>query len=251
MSLESSVGALLASTSQLLAWGQQLGALTAAKVTEIGDAYVARVATYTTSRFVDPVNGSDANSGLTAASPLRSVQVAINAAPIGGIANVVLTAPLAIAGASISILQRQVRLSSSSGIKHAITFERVSDGTNRSLRGFRLAGQAGLIIDGLRLVVPMLDGTFTGLAAGGNEVLVGDGGPDGQMLNFGLVNSEIDIPAAPFGAVLVNGVPWRVYIRGLTATGLAINGRFHRGYTNTAGTPTTATPDILTNLSSV
>ncbi len=256
MSLESSIAALTQQAGLLMDLPQQVNAAALAQINAIGAAYQSRIAGMTPTFYVNQVTGADANAG-TLASPFRSLQKAIDQTPFGGRVHIILQADHTIAGAPIFSYGRHVHISSDSGVKHNLYFERHIDASTtpayRGVRGFLLAAGGSLSLRGVTINVPLLDDNYTTYAPFNMGLFAAVGTEWWQALHVTMYLCDYKIPAAPYCSMFPSEslVVLRAY--GLTLNGAttSLSGQVSAAQTNTAGVATTTLPWILSNLTTI
>ncbi len=255
MSLEQSIADLVAIGGQNLALPQAIADTATQKLAAMAATYQGHLASFNTTFYVNAVTGSDNNAG-TVAAPFATIQKAVALTPRGGrclvilASNITLTADVYLDGIYLTV-------KSSGGTKYAISFDRyIIDTTTpnyRAVRGFRLFGGSGLQLSGVTINYPVLDGAYTNYTAA-NSTLIGSIGSDNWfMINVTISNCDVNIPAAPFCALILSADQLRLcwYSNTLTGAITSINGRILADQTNTAGVATNTLSYILTNLTTI
>lgn len=239
MSLEASIAALTQQAGLLLDLPQTLATAATAKINEVGGVYNSRLAALETTVYINQTTGVDTAAG-TAGAPVKTIQRALAMTPLGGRCYALLQGPYTV-DAPIAINQRHLLVRSETSVRHVVSFtRRLVDTVTpnlRSLDGFSLTGNASLVISGLRLNVPALDGTWP-TYTGSNETMIQlRSSTDAGQRYYAIINCDLDIPASPFGALISDGVPQAAWISSNTLVGAAtsLNGKVLRGYTNVAG----------------
>lgn len=258
MSIEASIAQLTTAAGQLLAIPSQVQVVAQQRIQELTATWLERVASATIDVHVNDVAGGlDTNPG-TAELPLRTIQRALQITPQGGTCIVRLQSAITLTAAVVIRGNRQLILMSDGPVKRAINVTRYIDGSTtpafRYVHGFVVDGGSSLLMSGLRLVVPPLDGPFSAIAEGfGAQFIAGGSTTTPSPIDIFINTCEIEIPLAPYAALINN--PNRLIVLEWTNNTLVgaitdIRGRLLTQYTNTAGT---ATPlrDLFTTMNQV
>lgn len=257
MSLETQVAALVEQAGRNLLLPGVIAETAKTQIAAVSQAYQDAISRADVQRYVDKVNGDDTkNSGLTNASPYKTLQRAINDGVPGGLVTVIVTNDYYM-DEHVRIMNRKIRIAAQPGVtqKPVFTFAPYADipTGKRCLKRFTLEGDATLTLLALRLKVPDTSG-FAALGADFRSCLIGP--PDGVSDSIftrsavGLLAVDLDIPAANFGQV-VSGSLYQLYAAAVSAVNQPILGRLLDRYTNTAGTSALNIPDVFTNLAQV
>ena len=250
MSLETSIATLVAQAGALLDLPQQMANAATARLGVHQAAWDARLASLEAIYHVHQTAGSDVNQGL-AASPLQSVQQAIDRTPRGGAVTVYFQSAYNFS-AIVDLKGRHVRLMSDGTERRALTFDRsyaLDTSQQRILQSFRSPSGSSLAIGTLRVVMP--DGApYAANPDWGNAALVKAPYPN-CIVNLSLINSDIDLPATPFGPLVNPGAANILAVVNCTAVGQPLNGRVIGGQTAGAGVAASSMPNLLTNLATV
>lgn len=254
MSLDTTIAQIADKVDQALASNGQLATTFTQHANTLSQQWQARQSSMSVDFFVDQASGNDTRNGLTPATALRSIREALARTPVGGYANARLTGPFVIQGEDVTIHNRTLRLFSEGSTRHPVSFERIVRPELpgfRSTRGFRLAGDATLILDTLGLVFPALDGTWNTLIADAWSPIIGYHGGifiGHHMVSMRFVN--LDIPAAPFSNMIQDFWNLNLSVRDVALTGArtSILGAVEGGVTSTTGTAASTRPHLQTNL---
>ena len=256
--LEERIADLQDQAGRLLDLPQQIADTAQARINQIGSYWDARVQEMYTTAYVHQQTGDDDADG-TESAPLRSVEEALHRTPPGGVCEVRLMTNYHFAEI-VPVSQTHLFLRSDSTLRHAVTLERKSHTLSngdivRISGGVRLRNRGSVFFNGLRLVVPPLDGAwgsyplaeeYSGFAQTGNTSEAGR-----QLVK--ITYCDIEVPAEPFCAVVGNGsrYPLELFMSNCTATDQPLTGRLLSGASDTNGTDTTTLPWLLTNLTTV
>lgn len=255
MSLETAVAQLTLQASQLLATPQALADQFTQGRGALEALYNNRLAARSVVIWVNAIGGSDANSGASPDQPLATLLRAVALIPPGGVGDVRLMSDITIQQ-QIELQGRSLTVRSDTSVRRRLTFGRgfqdAVAASGRQSMGFRLGGSSSLVILGLTLVVPPLDGNFVNVAPNSY-------GPFITSLDIAFSGTQqvtvaycdIEQAATPFAALLGGLSMMTLYwfVNTLVGQQASMNGRVLEGVTNTAGTAPPVT--LRTNLSQI
>lgn len=222
------------------------------KITLIGDTYASVIASQVVNFWVDQENGDDGNEG-SLASPLKDIQTAINLAPRGGSARIVLTNDYHLSQ-DIDFAGRHVEIRSEGLIERRITTEPYQIPTNpitRDIYGFRMSN-GSIYLEDMALVMPELGtwGQYDLLNGGFFNSRASEGW---GSLKVSTSRCKFEIPAIPFSWYFSDQNTITFFSFAATFPGAITNpaGRIFHAQPNTAGVLANTLPWLQTNLTTV
>lgn len=256
MSLEQSIADLTQQAGGLLDLPQAIANAATSQINAIGNAYQARLATLTTTAYIDQALGSDTAAG-TLAAPYKSIEKALAMTPRGGRCIAVLKGDYVISAASIAVNGIDLLIQSDSSVKRNLYFERyliTSTTPNyRAIYGFKLGGGAKLTLSGLTVNFPAVDGSWGTYSAANSHMIGAKDSTDWLPLTVSLISCNLNIPATPFCSILEgsNLIDMLGYGNTLTGAVTSLLGRLFADQTNTAGVAANTLPWLRTNFTNV
>lgn len=252
MTLETSITELTDQASLLMDLPTQIATAAETQIGRVADRYDDILASQVLSVFVDQENGSDNNAG-TEGEPFSSIVHAINITPRGGLLKIELKTDYHI-DQKIRCDGRHVYIHGQNNILKTLTFQPYTGGsgasTYRALNGFHVGDGGSMCISYCRLVMPAVTGY--------GQFSLSASSPFNNAYNWGLIdiiirNSEIVIPASPFGYFFSSNNEYRVRLFSVSYPGTITSplGRLFAAQTNTAGVDTVAVQWLITNLTQI
>ena len=250
MSLEQSIAELTGQAALLMDLPDQIADAATGQITRVGDRYDSILASQSVTVYVDQENGDDANNG-DEATPLKTIQAALNLTPGGGVCFVRLMNAYHV-DADITVRNKHLTIYGHNAIRHEITFERYVSGQYCALCCFKMIGSATIVMHTVRIAIPEL-GTYSQYLTANTGLFATIGSTYWTPLMVTFSSCEIAIPAAPFTYLFPGTHLIAALFSSCTYPGAISNplGRVFRDQPNTSGVSASSLPWLMTNLATV